>query len=212
MGRPADKNSDETRAFILKEAQKVFERRGFKSTSIREIQNETKISKGTIYYHFKNKEDLFLSCVLDSVKEEQLEWMKLSQGKSSALEKLNLWVDMGIREMKKPLTRSLYELAGQYSGDEKMDARVAKVIDEELSIITSILSYGISSGEFRKDLNVKDTAVILLNIFEFIGETSVFNYKEIQQQAKLCQYTFKLILEGIRHDSSTNHSISNPLI
>jgi len=43
---------------ILKAAVEVFLKKGYQQTTIREISTKSKLSTGTIYFHFKNKEEI----------------------------------------------------------------------------------------------------------------------------------------------------------
>ena len=54
---------------ILRAAMWLFSEKGFKDTSMIELSKMTGAAEGTIFYHFKNKEDLFLS-TLENVKNE----------------------------------------------------------------------------------------------------------------------------------------------
>ncbi len=58
MNQSADKKK-----LILKVATELFSRFGFAKTSLDEIAASARIAKGTIYYHFKDKEELFLEAV-----------------------------------------------------------------------------------------------------------------------------------------------------
>lgn len=53
---------------ILAEATRLFSRKGFKDTSMAELSRATGVAGGTIFHHFKNKEDLFLNS-LQAVKD-----------------------------------------------------------------------------------------------------------------------------------------------
>lgn len=46
---------------ILQSAKKVFEKYGYQKTSIDDIAKEAMIGKGTIYYYFNSKEDIYLA-------------------------------------------------------------------------------------------------------------------------------------------------------
>lgn len=52
---------------ILQAATWLFAKKGFKDTSMAELSKITGAAEGTIFYHFKNKETLFLA-VLETVK------------------------------------------------------------------------------------------------------------------------------------------------
>ena len=54
---------------ILQAATSLFARKGFKDAGMSEISRMTGAAEGTIFYHFKNKEDLFLS-ILERLKED----------------------------------------------------------------------------------------------------------------------------------------------
>jgi AcrR family transcriptional regulator len=54
-------NRDEKEKIIIKTAMKLFATKGFNATPIQEIANQSGISKGAVYLHFKSKEDLLLA-------------------------------------------------------------------------------------------------------------------------------------------------------
>ncbi|MBI5582241.1 MAG: TetR/AcrR family transcriptional regulator [Deltaproteobacteria bacterium] len=54
---------------ILQAASRLFSDKGFKETSVAEISEITGVAEGTIFYHYKNKEGLFLS-ILENLKDE----------------------------------------------------------------------------------------------------------------------------------------------
>ena len=64
------RNPEATKETILKESGKLFNTQGYKATSISDITVATGFTKGAIYRHFKNKEELekeslfFLSTIL----------------------------------------------------------------------------------------------------------------------------------------------------
>jgi len=48
---------------IIKAALRMFMMKGFDAASMSDVVAQTKLSKGGIYHHFKNKKDLFLQCI-----------------------------------------------------------------------------------------------------------------------------------------------------
>jgi AcrR family transcriptional regulator len=64
---------DDTRQKILEVASRLFSKYGFKKTSVDEIARAAHKAKGSVYYHFPSKEDLFREVVeneLSHVKSE----------------------------------------------------------------------------------------------------------------------------------------------
>lgn len=64
MDRLIERKKNWTRTEIQKAAKKVFFRKGYSNTSIDEIAKVAKISKGSIYVYFRNKDDLYVSLIL----------------------------------------------------------------------------------------------------------------------------------------------------
>ncbi len=69
--------SEATRAALIKTARKLFGRLGYAATDIETVARRTRVTRGALYHHFKDKRDLF-SAVFD------LEQQKLAQIGSEA--------------------------------------------------------------------------------------------------------------------------------
>ena len=65
-GHHQDLRSLETKERILVVSRSLFSRFGFEGTSIREIAKHSQVNVAAVNYHFKNKETLFWSIILDS--------------------------------------------------------------------------------------------------------------------------------------------------
>ncbi len=55
------------RNIILLSAVKIFARDGFEKATIDEIIKDAKVAKGTVYYYFKSKEEIFNAIVSDGI-------------------------------------------------------------------------------------------------------------------------------------------------
>ncbi len=53
------------RDIILRTAARLFSEKGFRETSVAELSRLTGAAEGTIFYHFKSKEDLFIAILED---------------------------------------------------------------------------------------------------------------------------------------------------
>jgi AcrR family transcriptional regulator len=53
---------------ILQTATRLFSEKGYRNTAIAEVAKLTGVAEGTIFYHFKTKEDLFLA-ILENLRE-----------------------------------------------------------------------------------------------------------------------------------------------
>jgi AcrR family transcriptional regulator len=58
---------DQTREKILSVAARMFGKYGFRKTTVDEIAHTARKAKGSVYYYFKSKEDLFLAVVIQEI-------------------------------------------------------------------------------------------------------------------------------------------------
>ncbi|MEO6037288.1 MAG: TetR/AcrR family transcriptional regulator [Saprospiraceae bacterium] len=56
--------SDEKKESVLRAASEVFARYGFDKTTLEDIGKRAGLNKASLYYYFKNKEDIFIAVVL----------------------------------------------------------------------------------------------------------------------------------------------------
>jgi len=59
MARKTKAEAALTREKIIQSARAVFNRRGVSSTSLEEVAADADVTRGAVYWHFKNKADLF---------------------------------------------------------------------------------------------------------------------------------------------------------
>ncbi len=60
-----ERRREMTRQHLLEAAAVVFTQKGFHGSSLEEVASRAGFSKGAVYWHFKNKEDLFLALIDD---------------------------------------------------------------------------------------------------------------------------------------------------
>jgi len=133
---------------IISQAQKLFKPFGLKKTTMDEIAAASGKAKSTLYYYFKNKDEVF-DAVLISELHHLRALVKIEVEQASSLnEKLKAYFQTFHRETmdKINLFRILkQELKSEF---EKSD-RFHKVIVYETDFIANLISDGYDTGEFR---------------------------------------------------------------
>jgi TetR/AcrR family transcriptional regulator len=69
MAQRRERNKEKTQAAILKAAKRAFSRKGFRGTSVHDIELGSKVSKGLILHHFGSKAGLY-KAVRESLAED----------------------------------------------------------------------------------------------------------------------------------------------
>ena len=79
-------NQFNTKEKILESAKKLFSNYGYSAVSMSEIAKEVKITKAALYYHFKNKKEIYLEVIQNSF-EALLKKLKEPIGLKTTFEK-----------------------------------------------------------------------------------------------------------------------------
>lgn len=195
MSRPTGVNSEDTKQTIIEIATKIFEYKGYSATSMADIKKETNLSKGTIYYHFQNKEDLYLSCIQQVSDEFIISWEKATLSAYTAEKKLYIWADLNHLMLQKPIMNTIHEYFVS-TNKENYDAAL-KLYEPEFQIVSLILEEGRNSGEFKEDLHIDDVSVLLYNFITSLANVDLFGY-EAERQQNLYKLAIDLVLPGLK--------------
>lgn len=121
MDRPRSKG-EKTKALIAEKAKVIFEQKGYVGTSMEDIREFSEISKGSIYQHFKSKEELFLYTVEKTSEIWRTGWEEHSKKVETSTEKLHLLAEYHASDMQLPLSHVVPEyIAAEDTDDKKMD-------------------------------------------------------------------------------------------
>lgn len=196
MSRPIGVNSEDTKQFIVDIATKIFEKKGYSATSMADIKTESNLSKGTIYYHFKNKEELYLCCIKQVSKEFILNWETISNSIQTAEQKLYIWAELNHLMLQKPIMNTIYEYF--VSTNKNNYDHVIKLYEPEFKIISNILEEGIKQGEFKEDLNIVNISVLIYNLITSLTNTDLYGYHIDQEKSDLYKQAIDLIVPGLK--------------
>ena len=135
---------------ILSSAAQLFIEQGYCGLPMRQIAESVGVTKAALYYHFKDKEDLFLAILESHLDRIETLVSGIQAEKISCREKIGLFVRCILNQPVEQ--RAIIRLASQEMTHLSIDSRKsfdsiyhARFIDR----IESILRAGISAGELR---------------------------------------------------------------
>ncbi len=155
------KEAEERRNEILDAAEKLFSEKGFDGTSTNDILDEVGIARGTLYYHFKSKEDI-LDAMIERMtgrliqKAAEIAAQKelpVMQRLTMTMLSLNVDNDLGqeiMKQVHKPQNALMHQ---------KMQERLLAAVNP---IITGLVEEGIKQGICQTDFPSETTEMILL--------------------------------------------------
>lgn len=190
-------SKEDTRSRITKAATKLFAENGYQQTTIAEIAKMVGLAEGSIYEHFRGKEDILLTIpdvwVNRAIEELDLQLLGI-QGAINKLRKF-LWWYMHYIESE-PLTAKVVFLFLK-TNPNFIQTEVYPNVKTFYSYLTKIFEEGRESGELMQDLNPFIARATFLGTIEHLvirwllkgGTYSLFDNLE---------ETFNVLAEGLR--------------
>ena len=138
----------EARASILRAAKGLFVRFGFKKTSIEDIARAARIGKGSVYLHFRSKEEIFAEVVREASD-------RMLEALVTAVERAHTPADK-LRDFLGAKLTTLAEIAADHHLGEEAVIELLPLakslrqahVERERSLLREILREGVSSNAF----------------------------------------------------------------
>lgn len=156
---------------ILDTAQDLFLKKGYKTTSVRDIINEIGIAKGTFYHYFKSKEQLMKEMVNKKIIDKMIEIYSSAAGNNelTALEKLDsifkgIW-DWRVKNKELNVLRSVFFEDKDLNNDIWYYLR-KNSIQQAAPILADIIKQGVNEGDFVNDYPMETGEILISLIFD----------------------------------------------
>jgi len=186
--------SDPKEKAILKAALEVFADKGFDRATMDEIAVKARVAKGTLFYRYKSKEDLFLNLIqgaLDLFLSQVLVATKdLETNRARIAKAIEIQTQLSYANPK--FTKLMLS---EVWGNHERQRLFRESLETYLSFLSNIIEEGIANNELR----VKDSALLAAAIFGMTAAASLRlllaqGEREIEATVKELQH---YLLEGI---------------
>jgi AcrR family transcriptional regulator len=138
------------REAILRSAAAAFRRKGYHGTSMEDISEQLLMTKGSLYYYFKDKEEILYAChdfSLDRVLQRTREVLEEQKG-APAAEKLSALIDGLVHVMIDDLQGSALALDFSVLQGEPLQKIIARR-DQFERAMRGVINEGVKAREFR---------------------------------------------------------------
>lgn len=163
---------NKTKRKIFETSMKLFAEKGYDATSIEEITATVGVAKGTLYYNFSSKEEIFQFLIEEGVK-------LLKNSISIKTDKLNNSIDK-IRAIVLIQIKVLFKyesfitiILSQIWGTDSRNQLCKKYVFEYIQMIEEIVKEGIEKQEIVEG----DANVIASGIFGFICSSFIYKMR-----------------------------------
>ncbi len=154
---------------IIGIACRLFARRGYEGTSLRDIAEEANITKAALYYHFPNKEALYHRIVLDSLRALIDSVSAAVDDAPTGLEKVRQFMLVSADFMDADRDSWMAGSNAFWSGGESQSRELTVSLRNEYeTLLRTCIEEAIKSGQFRPS-NIAMTGRFLLSALNQIS-------------------------------------------
>lgn len=164
---------NKTKRKIFETSMRLFAEKGYEATSIDEITATVGVAKGTLYYHFSSKEEIFNFLIEEGIKLLQNSIDIKTARHSNYIDKIKAIVLIQIKIIVK------YEdiitiLLSQFWGNEDRNKKCQKHVYEYISKIEKIVQEGIDNNQIKNG----NARIIASEIYGLICSTLIYKKRE----------------------------------
>lgn len=163
---------NKTKRKIFETSMKLFAEKGYDATSVEEITSIVGVAKGTLYYHFSSKEEIFYFLVEEGMKLLQNSIAIKTTQLTSSVDKLKAIILIQCKIMSK-YQDFITIVISQMWGKEPRNQRCREYVEQHINVIQKIVDEGIKN----KEIIDVDSEIIATEIF---STTYISLYKSIK--------------------------------
>lgn len=153
---------NKTKRKIFETSMELFAKKGYEATSIEEITSVVGVAKGTLYYHFSTKEEIFYFLIEEGMKLLKNSIAIKTASLEKSIDKLRAIILIQIKIIKK-YESFISMLLSQIWGQEPRNKKCREYVFEYISMIEDIVKEGIK----KQELIDGDSSVISSRNFWF---------------------------------------------
>lgn len=175
---------------LMRVAVNLFAEKGYAAVTIQDITAHAGVTHSLVYYHFKNKEELFTRAVIYLIDNNIRSFQRNLGRHSHPVDLLEDWFDYNIQhaEVLKKMVKIMFDSSMSDEQSPHASNVIKHFYDEEKNILSENIAKGISMGIFQNLDPIKIAAFISTHIdgiFYGAWTQSDFNMEEAMSQMKL---------------------------
>jgi AcrR family transcriptional regulator len=191
---------EERREEILDAVLRCFARTGYNGTSMDDVVEESSLSKGTLYWHFKNKRELFMAA-FDRVMMQMVEpFMQLFEADASVTKRLRMFEQASqiLINAEQELSTMPLNFLLEIWQDEEFSQHYVDMLRDFTDSTRKLICEGVESGELR-DVDVEGVTWGIMAMYDGIFLYHLIGFP--MNDANVFEAMTNVLIEGlIRRD------------
>jgi AcrR family transcriptional regulator len=164
---PQPDRAEERRQQIMEAALACFARKGYYKTTMDDIVAESGLSKGSLYWYFKSKDDLFVSLVKSFFLDMRQDSEAILAQHATASDKLRAVGQYFVKffQEMEPFFTVFFEFWIQSALSQEINQWFSELLGQYQTVIAGILQEGITNGEFKAS-DARDLALAFMAVYD----------------------------------------------
>ncbi len=162
-----------TKRKIFEISMKLFSEKGYDATSIEEITATVGVAKGTLYYHFSSKEEIFNFLVEEGMKLLKNSIAIKTSKCDNTVDKIKAICLIQLKALSK-YENLLTIVLSQIWGNEARNLFCKEKVIEYIQVIQDVIQKGIDKG----DITSCDAEILASEIFSLTCSTLIYKRKK----------------------------------
>lgn len=185
-----EKEAEERKNEILDVAGRLFGEQGYDATSTNDILKEIGIARGTLYYHFKSKEEI-LDAMIDRMTEQILEKAKsiVKQTEIPVLQRFTMMM-LALNISDGSFGHEILEQVHKPQNALMHQKIQEKLLFEVTPLIATLITEGISQGICQTDYPEEVAEMTFL--YSYTAFDDLMEYSEEEKKKKMTAFIYNL--------------------
>lgn len=209
--RRTKEDAEQTRQAILESAMDIFYEKGYSKTTFDEIAKRINLTKGAVYWYFRNKPDIVAALINDFVQKHIKRLEEFRAGKEENLDILADMMLLAYHHMKKnPLEyKFIFFITCQMEWSEAILVKIRPLVEQTREVSRKIMSDTLlklkKNKKIKEDTDVEKITEILqamwMGLLEnYLAKRMTLDFEQIVRQG------FNLIFNSIKTEGVNNEN------
>lgn len=209
--RRTKEDAEQTRQAILESAMDIFYEKGYSKTTFDEIAKRINLTKGAVYWYFRNKPDIVAALINDFVQKHIKRLEEFRAGKEENLDILADMMLLAYHHMKKnPLEyKFIFFITCQMEWSEAILVKIRPLVEKTKEVSRKIMSDTLcklkENKKIKADVDVESITEILQALWmglleNYLAKRMTLDFEQIVRQG------FNLIFNSIKTEGVNNEN------
>ncbi len=202
MARKSKAEAEKTRGEILQAALDLFYEKGYSKTTFDEIAKRINLTKGAVYWHFRNKPDIVLALIKEAytrvnrcIEENLPQEVGLQTMKAAFIRDAELIRDTpGYRKF---LFFVLFQMEWSEPVFKEIGASLKEIAEFPLGHIKEALIFAKENGEIKAEADIEQTALCIMALWDGLLRSEISNRNSYDFPA-LVKNSFDIMIKGLK--------------